>query len=136
VAGTDTDETAAVLTDSTTPAVSASGRGLVTLSGGAATIDLTSFTCLDGRVVSFSGLKIRTIKIKHNSANTHLVTVTKGASSGFTGFGAAYSEVIPIGGETVKYDGGNGTAVSGSVKTLDLAGTLAESFYVSITGGA
>lgn len=115
--------TALNLTASTSPNVKKAVAATVTLTSGAATIDLTSLVGVGGGAVSLSGSKGRFFRFKAPSGNGAGITVSKGASNGFTGLGSAFSVLIPPGGEFTWYDGGNGTAVSGSVKTLDLAGT-------------
>jgi len=126
-------DTSVTLDSTTTPDETATNYSTVTLSGSAATVDLTSLTGVNGASVSLSGKKIRWIKIKNGGSNP--VTVSKGASNGYTGFGASFSLEIKGGGEATIYCAGNGVAVSGSVKTLDLAGTGTDSFSLAIGAG-
>lgn len=63
------------------------------------------------------------------------VTVSKGASNGYTGFGASFSMEIKGGGEVTIYCAGNGVAVAAGVRTLDLSGTGTDSFSFAVGAG-
>lgn len=119
----------------TTPAVTAAALQTFSFTAGAVTIDLTSLTGMNGAAVSLSALKGRGVVI-YNPVGNASITVAKGASNGYTGLGSAFSIVIPAGGWFVFYDGGNGVAVSGSDKTLDVTGSGVQSFYAGLAGGA
>lgn len=119
----------------TSPAASEAGYCTQAMTAGAATIDLTSVATSRGRTMTYSGLKIRAIRLYNPSTNAS-ITVAKGASNGYTGFGSAFSIVLRPGYEVTIYDGGNGVAVSGSVKTLDISGTGSEVLQFAISGGA
>jgi hypothetical protein len=129
-------DTLASLDATSTPAVTEGGTIQKAMVAGAGTVDLTSLTEISGRVFSLSGLKPRTVKIVALAANAGDITIAKGASNGYTGFGAAFSETLKPGGETVKYLGSSGTAVAGGVKTLDLSGTGTDGVQISISAGA
>lgn len=122
------------LDSTTTPAVTMNAAGTVTLSAGSATLDLTSMTGLDGAARNGSGLKVVALKIKNNS--THSITIVKGASNGFTGFGSSFSMLIPPGATRLFFESVNGTAVSGSVKTLDFSGTGTDTLLYEASLGA
>lgn len=128
------------LTGATTPAVDTPAFAEITLTAGAATLDLTAVACLDGTIKDFTGKKIRAIKFRVKAANAGAFTIAKGASNGYTGFGSAFSVTLPAnagGGAWVQfYDAGVGTAVSGSVKTLDITGTGTQVLQVAILGGS
>jgi len=128
--------TTAQLNSSSTPAVSEAGYCTQAMTAGAATIDLTSVATNRGRTMNFTGVKIRTLRLRNPSTNTGSITVVKGASNGYTGFGSSFSTVLKPGYEMLIYDGGNGVAVSASVKTLDISGTGAETLQFSVSGGA
>jgi hypothetical protein len=116
------------LTPSTTPDADDVWGGLVTLSGGAATIDLTALTGADSATKNFDGKK-----------SAGAFTIAKGASNGYTGFGANFSVTLPAnasgGAWFMFYDAGGGTAVSGTVKTLDVSGTGAQVLEVIVVAG-
>ena len=130
----------ASLTSATTPNVTLAALAEITLTAGAATIDLTSVSDVNGVTKNFNALKIRCIKFRAKSTAIHAFTIAKGASNGFTGLGASFSVTLPAnaaGGAWVSfYDAGGGTAVSGTVKTLDISGTGTDVLQVAIYGGA
>lgn len=132
------------LSATSTPPATLFGAAVITMTAGAATIDLRALVCTDGITRDFNGLKVRTIKFRASSANANAITVVKGASNGFTGLGASFSLTLPVPTGTtdgqipfnVFHDGGGGTAVSATVKTLDVSGTGAQVLHVEVIGGA
>jgi hypothetical protein len=129
------DSATVALSPTSTPTATAAVYASVALTAGAATLDLTALTGPGGAAVTMTGLKGRLIRITNPSSNANSVTVSKGASNGFTGLGTSFSVTIPVGGEFTFYDGGNGVAVSGTVKTLDFAGTGTQAFQVTVVAG-
>ena len=108
------------LTSASTPDLDNVAYQTYTLTSGAVTIDFTTIQ-LNNATNSLTGKKIRVFKIKNNG--TSAMTAVVGASNGYTGFGTSFNCKIPAGGHFEWYDGGNGTAVSSSVKTIDISGT-------------
>lgn len=127
--GYDTDTT---LTGSTTPDVTKAAYQTVALSGGAATVDLTSLL-LNGQAVTLDGLQPRAFHFKNTGAAD--MTIAKGASNGFTGLGASFSVTLKTGQEVAFYLSTNATAVSSTVKTLDLSGTGTDTLQLSVVAG-
>lgn len=120
----------------TTPTVTKDANFETTLSSGAATVDLRVLTGTNGISVDLNGSKVRAFRAKAPATNGAAIVISKGASNGYTGFGASFSQSIPPGGEYVFYDGGNGTAVSNTVKTIDLAGAgSSDKLQISVVGG-
>lgn len=122
------------LTGSTTPAVTTHAVGAQALSAGAATIDLRTLTGLNGVAVDLNGLKPRYILLHNTGANS--MTAAKGASNGYTGLGSAASIEIKAGCRALIEFGENGTAVSNTVKTLDVTGTGAQVLKYQIVAGS
>lgn len=122
------------LTSSSTPAVTTHAVGALTLSSGAGTLDLRTLTGLNGAAVDLNGLKPRYILLHNTGANA--MTVAIGASNGYTGLGAAAQLTIPAGCRALLEFGTGGTAVSGSVKTLDISGTGAQVLKYQIVAGS
>jgi len=110
--------------------------GSKAMAAGAATIDLTAFVDSQGRTVNFDTLRVRAVKVRALDANAGDITIAKGASNGYTGFGAAYSETLKPGQEVTRYLGATGDAVSGTVKTLDLSGTGTDGVQITIAAGS
>lgn len=120
------------LNASSTPAIDSAAFEDVTLTAGAATLDLTVLL-LNAGSVSLSGKKPEIVIFRNDS--THAITVAKGASNGYTGFGSSFSIAIPAGGAVMLFLNGNAAAVSGSVKTLDLTGTGSDVLKVGFAAG-
>lgn len=129
----------ATLNSSSTPDATKAATWTVTMSGGAATIDMTSIPGVEG-TFSASGLKPRLIKYRPKSDNANAITIGTGASNGYTGLGANFEvtlnapsgSVVPW---TTHYLGSGATAVSGSVKTLDVSGTGTQALEVMMIFG-
>lgn len=129
-------DTLVSLDASSTPDITEGGLVQKAMVAGAATLDLTSLADVLGRTFSLSTLKPRSIKVKALDANVGAITISKGATDGYTGLGAAFSLTLPAGAEQTVYLGESGTAVSGTVKTLDLVGTGTDGIQLSISAGA
>jgi hypothetical protein len=130
--GGDVDET---LTASTTPDVTGQGVGIVTLSSGSGTLDLTSLTGVNGAAVSLSGKKPRAILFENPDTNANAITIAKGGSNGYTGLGSAFSLTLQPGQKALVWLNTAGTAVSGSVKVFDISGTGAQVLKYQMVGG-
>jgi len=127
--------TTAALGPLTTPAVTKTASFTVTMSGGAATIDLTSLSGTQG-TVSGSALKVQMMVIQGKSGNGAAVTVAKGASNGYTGFGSAFSVTIPsAGAECVLYGNNAFGSVDSTHKTLDVSGTGTDALNCTVWFG-
>lgn len=119
------------LTASTTPAVTEVAAFRATLSAGALTIDLTALTSTNGRTLNAStgSLKLKQMLLVNPGSNA--ITITKGASNGYQASSYPFPDdgykVPPKAGDTpsaVLFNFGDSCpAVSGSVKTFDLAGS-------------
>lgn len=106
------------------------------MTAGAATIDLTALVDVQGRTINLDTLRVRAVKIRALDANAAAVTVAKGASNGYTGFGLAFSVTLAAGQEATLYLGATGTAVSATEKTLDLSGTGTDGIQLAIAAGS
>lgn len=105
----------------------------VTLSGGAASLDLTSLSHIDGGTRSVSGKKLRAWLFTNPSAN--LITVSKGASNGYSPVGTTFTKPVGAGCTSADYFDDEAAAVSGSAKTLDFAGTGSQTITVKLLWG-
>lgn len=130
----------AVLDAYSTIAASKAVATKITLSGGAATVDLTALTGTNGVAVTFSGLKLQAMLFVNPVGNNACRIVT-GASNGYNVGGVSTFSVTLPGGANGKpasallfWPGTNG-AVGGSSKTFDLAGTGTESVYLVMVAG-
>lgn len=98
----------------------------ITLSSGAATIDLTSLTGFAATSVTMSGLKVQAIILSTASTNTHAVTFVEGASNGYEMLGNAFSITMGASGKsaTAAFILNEGAPdVSASAKTIDVSST-------------
>ncbi len=113
--------------------ISKFASGIIALSTGAVTIDLTNLTGYGGASVTLNALKVQVFKVKNNGAAA--MTFAKGASNGYTGFGSAFSITIPPGGEQTFYGNNAAGAVGGGSKTIDVTGTGAQTFNLTVAAG-
>lgn len=108
--------------------------GLVTMTSGTATIDLTSLTQAGlAGTISMSGFKMRYIQVQPSTGNAAPISVAVGASNGYPSFGtiavlnpgdmAARTTVLAI-------------AVDGTHKTIDITGTGADSMEILVVFGS
>lgn len=122
---------------SSTPSVTQVSSDTIALVAGAKTVDLTALPLVNGATLDATGLKIVAILFSNASASTGAMTFAKGASNGYTGLGANFSIAVPPGGCVEAYTAKHSSvaAVSGTVKTIDVAGTGTESFNIIIVLG-
>ncbi len=123
------------LTSATTPNVTAHANGSKALTAGSGSLDLTALTGINGAAVSLDGLKPRAILLENPAANANPITVAKGAANGYTGLGSAFSQVLQPGQKVIIDLGTAGTAVSSTVKVLDLTGTGTQALNYQIIAG-
>jgi len=93
------------------------------LSSGLATIDLTASPYSGG-----TKTPIR-VFLMNPAANANTITIAKGATNGYAGFGASFSITLQPG-ESCQLVGAS--ALSSSNKTLDLTGTAAQTLVVQV----
>lgn len=133
VTHTDYNESATLNAASTPPATT-TANFLLTLSAGAATIDLRALTGTNGAAVDLNGLKVQVVRIKNLGANS--MVVKAGASNGHTGiFTATNGSIINPGAHEQKFTNDSGDDVDATHKTWDVTGTGAQTAEVSIVAG-
>ena len=93
----------------------------MTMTAGAVTLDLSAIPT--NPVVDGTGKAVYGLYLLNPATNANSITIAKGASSGYTGFGTSFSTTLAPG-ESCQL--ASKTAISGSVKTLDITGTLAQ----------
>lgn len=126
------------LSASTTPAVTAAASFQQALSGGAATIDLTSLPGLETTdTVSFNTLKVQQMKLQNPSTNANKIVASNGATNPYRLDGATTAWIITLApGQSVLLNLANaGDTVGSSHKTIDLAGTGSQALNVEMTAG-
>lgn len=123
------------LDSTTTPPVTKHSAFALALSGGAATIDLTSLPDDDGvaAAVDFTGLKVQVAKFANPVGNAAM-TITLGASNGHPLFTA--DGIVLQGGEEWTFKGYDaGTDVAAGDATWDVTGTGTEELNVLLVAG-
>lgn len=127
------------LNSSSTPDAEDAAYFRITLSGGAATLDLTAMLHqIDTGVTvskSATGKKIRAWRFKAPTGNTGNIVVTKGASNGYSPVGTTFTKVIAPGGNSGDDFYTSAGDVGGSAKNLDITGTGSEYVDVGVVWG-
>jgi len=126
------------LDSGTTPDVEDYAIFSKSLSTGTATIDLTSLAHVQGSATitkSATGKKVRAWAFWTPSGNTANITVTKGASNGYSPLGTSFTYVIGPNGEAGAYFHDDAGDVGSGAKNLDISGTGTESVYVAVAWG-
>jgi len=123
----------ATLTAGTTPPVTKIAEFLLTLTTGAATIDLRNLTGTNGAVIDGNGLKLQLFRVKNLGAN--VMTFTFGASNPYNIFGSTGILEVPVGGVFMLYGADALPDIGGSAKTIDVSGTGAQTAEVTIIMG-
>lgn len=120
------------LNASSTPPATLVAEFLLTLSSGAATIDLRDLEGTNGASVDGNGLKVQIVRIKNLGAN--IMTFNNGASNPHNMFSDDGHTVFP-GGHIMIFSNDGGDDIDGSHKTWDVAGTGAQTAEVTIIMG-
>ena len=98
-------------------------ESIVLGAGGTATLDMTAAPFSGGTKVPFR------IFVLNPATNANSITIAKGASSGYTGLGTTFTQTL-LPGESASYF--PTTALSPTVKDLDLSGTAGQALVVQI----
>jgi hypothetical protein len=101
-----------------------------------ATIDMTALVGTNGAAITLNGKKPRAVKLQCPAANTNPITIAKGDSNGYVGFGSSFSITLNPGDEILLYLPGNSSAVGGSNKTLDVSCTGTQVLNYGFVGGS
>lgn len=118
----------------TTPDGEDAWSGQIALSSGAATIDLTNLTQTNlSTVINATGKKIRVIALLADANNANVIAIGTGASNGYAGIGTI--SALLAGNMTIRTCNGS-TAIDGTHKTLDLAGTGSQILNILIIFGS
>jgi len=121
-----------------TPAASAIVSFVVTLTAGAATINLVALPGTQG-TLDATGLKIRDFWFRNRredgSDNSNPVTITPGASNGYNIFGSASGLMTLQPGDVAHWTPMYAQTVASGDRNIDLAGTGTDSFQCVILLG-
>jgi len=131
----DGDDEDFTLTGTTTPAITKVSRFTITLSAGAATLDLTAIPGLTpNETIDGTGLKVQAIKFTPSSGNANPITASKGGTNGYglTAAGTTWSIPMDAGQSSLRNTNNAAPAIGGSAKTIDFAGTGSQTIKVTI----
>jgi hypothetical protein len=126
------------LTGATTPPVTKHSEGELTLSSGTGSINLVA---LPGKTaeetVVGTGLKVQVLKLRNKSTNANKITVTKGASNGYSlnAAGDAWTVVLDPGQSALFLLDDAAPDVASGARLLDVTGTGAQVLEFEIVLG-
>jgi len=130
---------AKALSPTSTPPVTKSWEGVVALSGGAATIDLTALDMGNmAAALDLTGLKVQCISVRGDSAITVAIVATVATSNGYDIHGSgADSEifVVEADGECMILKNDEAPDVGVAQAEITLAGTGVEEIHIMILAG-
>lgn len=116
------------LNGSSTPPLTMVSYQVYTLSGGAATIDLTAVLGVNDVAQDATGLKVQTMIVYNPSSNA--ITIAPGASNAYALFGSGNSIEVPPGGRQQFYFADGTPDVAAGVKEIDLSGTGTDTIQI------
>ena len=120
-------------TSASTPPVTLVAEFLLTLTTGAATIDLRTLTGTNGAVVDGNGLKVQIVRIKNLGANN--MTFKGGSSTPHNMFTVTTGQVVFPGGHLMIFSNDNGDDIDATHKFWDVEGTGAQTAEITIIMG-
>lgn len=120
------------LNASSTPPATKIATFLMTLSAGAATINLAALTGVNGASIDLTGLRVQMLRIKNLSASNAL-TFSEGASNGIALVGLP--EVVPAGGIFQKFYNDASPDIAAADRTIDVSGTGTDTAEITIIAG-
>lgn len=128
----DYNETAALNASSTPPATLVA-EFLLTLSSGAATIDLRTLTGTNGASVDGNGLKVQVVRIKNLGANN--MTFKGGSATPHNMFTVTTGQVVFPGAHMMIFSNDGGDDIDATHKYWDVSGTGSQTAEVTIIMG-
>lgn len=132
VTHTEYNETA-TLNSGTTPPATICAHFLLTLSSGAATVNLAALTGTNGATTDLTGLKVQVLRVKNLGANN--MVIVPGASNGIDLLGASSSITIYPGAHAMFYLNDSAPDVASGDRTLDVTGTGSQTSEWTIVAG-
>ncbi len=109
----------------------------VTLSSGTATLDLTAIPRVGGGTFDATGLRIQAIRFEASAGNANTIAISNGASNPYrlNATTTAWSDTL-VAGQVAQHELKNaGDVVGSSHKTIDFAGTGAQTMLVHLLVG-
>lgn len=128
--------TSVSLDANSTPPVTKQATYEVTMSSGAATIDLRALIGAANSAVDGNGLKVQAVKFRNKTGNANAITISEGASNGYELFGNGWTVTLPNAGSWIMaYLNDGSPDVSASTKNIDVSGTDAQVLQVQFVLG-
>jgi len=127
--------TVAALGAATSPPATAVAAFQAAMTGGAATIDLTDLLGTNDLPVDGTGLRVQAVKVRNPGTNANPITISKGASNGYNGFGADFSLALTPGAHALLFPNDAGSDIASNNANLDLAGTGSQALDVEVLLG-
>lgn len=124
---------AASLNAASTPPVTLVAEFLLTLTSGAATIDLRTLTGTNGAVVDGNGLKVQIVRIKNLGAN--LMTFKGGSATPHNMFTVTTGQIVFPGAHIMIFSNDNGDDIDATHKFWDVSGTGSQTAEITIIMG-
>lgn len=118
------------------PSVTTVIHGRLTLSAGALTVDLRSWTDAVLGSMDLNGLKLKLMKLSAPSTNAGAITIKPGASNGYAGWAGSGGLILAAGDHRGPDIFNSMTGVDSTHKTLDLTGTGTDVIDVIMGFGA
>jgi len=117
--------TLAAQTSGSTPSCVQRAGADVAMTAGALSLDLTALLGTNGATVVGSG-RVQMVKFFNPATNANAITIAKGASNGYDGFGSSFSITLAPGAEVLLRTLGNGSVIGSTNRILDVTGTLTQ----------
>jgi hypothetical protein len=111
------------LISSSTPPCAQRAGAEVTLSNGSGSIDMAALLGTNGVTVVGTGQRAQFVKFQAKSDNANPITISKGGTNGYDGFGADFSISLIAGAEVLVRLMDAGSDVASGNRILDLTGT-------------
>jgi hypothetical protein len=126
------------LDDASTPDIEDYAIFTVTMTAGAATVNLAALAHIHGGATitkNATGKKVRLLGFLTPLANTGNVTIAKGASNGYAPLGSTYERILAPDTMESQYFKAAATDVASGARTLDVSGTGSETVKMVVAWG-
>jgi hypothetical protein len=125
----------ATLGATTTPPATLTASFVVTMTAGAADIDLTALPGLNGGTIDGTGLKVQVFRVRAKAANANPVAIEAGDSNGYDMFGANWKLSLAAGQRALLFGNDATPDVASGDKIIKVSGTGAQQIEVQVVLG-
>lgn len=123
------------LNSGSSPAVSKMAAFELSMTDGAATIDMQALTGALNSVVDGTGLKVQAVKFTNKATNANTITIAEGASNGYELLGGSFTFTLPVGGSALFYLPEGTPDIGASTSEIDISGTGTQTLQVTMVMG-